>query len=509
MKATRYFSSYIDAYNYYPNGVPSTEIAIVGDSSYILVSSDNTYNGGTTAFFDAGMTNDQIVDTMVDTAYVNGTTYGYSYGYPLGYTDGTTYGEAIGYATGHAAGYEEGYAYGYTEGEAAGGGVALEDDYFCVEFYNGNSNTLLTNRNTTMVLSINDTSQPSGISYFQYSFDKENWNDITFDNNGECRFYTQQSNGNKVYFKGQASKIENLRIGNWCQSPYDAMKVSGNLLSLFYGEYYSVFKDTLAGGVCKDLFQMRNVRNASGLVLPSNLVENSFEEMFAGCEWLVAAPSLPATILTKECYKNMFSSCSALTTAPTLPATTLDQNCYYEMFYGCTSLTTAPLLPATTLNYNCYHGMFYDCSALTTAPALPATTLDEGCYAYMFYGCSALTTAPTLPATTLAGSCYAYMFYGCSALTTAPVLSATSWNGSYECYKGMFDGCVLLTSLTCLINTEYTDEYENTYYISDYDILTEILNNIETTGVFYKNSNADSSTLENYIPATWTISDAA
>lgn len=106
MKATRYFATYSDAYNYYPNGVPSTEIAIVGDSSYILVSSDNAYNGNQ-AFFNAALTNDTIVGTMSETAYENG----YSYGYPLGYTAGTSYG----YDWGYEVGYAEGLAYNTPE----------------------------------------------------------------------------------------------------------------------------------------------------------------------------------------------------------------------------------------------------------------------------------------------------------------------------------------------------------------------------------------------------------
>ena len=120
MKSTRYFDDYQSAYNYYGgNVVPSTEIALIGNGSCIFVSSDNAVSGNQ-QYFDASMTNDEIVDTMTYTAYNNGVAYG------------TTYGEAIGYTTGHTAGYSEGYSYGYsygyTEGQAAGGGsMSLED----------------------------------------------------------------------------------------------------------------------------------------------------------------------------------------------------------------------------------------------------------------------------------------------------------------------------------------------------------------------------------------------
>lgn len=119
MKSTRYFDDYQSAYNYYGgNVVPSTEIALIGNGSYIFVSSDNAVSGNQ-QYFDASMTNDEIVDTMTYTAYNNGVAYG------------TTYGEAIGYTTGHTAGYSEGYSYGYsygyTEGQAQGGGMTLTD----------------------------------------------------------------------------------------------------------------------------------------------------------------------------------------------------------------------------------------------------------------------------------------------------------------------------------------------------------------------------------------------
>lgn len=110
-KITRYFSNYQEAYNYYGGtNVPSKEIALVGDASYVFVSSDNAGDGGNTQYFDAAMTNDEIVATQVDAAYVSGTTQGYEQGYNEGYP--------LGYTAGHTAGYTEGEAAGYAEGEA-------------------------------------------------------------------------------------------------------------------------------------------------------------------------------------------------------------------------------------------------------------------------------------------------------------------------------------------------------------------------------------------------------
>ena len=114
-KKTRYFDDYASAYNYYGGtSVPSSEIALVGNASYVFVSSDNSYTGGNTQYYDANMTNDDIVNTMTENAYTAGTTYGYD----LGYTAGTSYGYDLGYTAGYSAGYSIGYDEGYAAGQA-------------------------------------------------------------------------------------------------------------------------------------------------------------------------------------------------------------------------------------------------------------------------------------------------------------------------------------------------------------------------------------------------------
>lgn len=392
-KHTRYFDDYVSAYNYYGGTeVPSNEIALIGNASYIFVSSDNSYNGGNTQYFDANMTNDTIVNTMVTTSYASGyeagTAYGEAIGYTTGHAAGYEEGEAYGYTQGYEGGYSYGYSYGYSEGEASGGGLDLEDDYFCVEFYQGNTTTPLTNNTTTFHMELNDSSLPSGIDNFQYSFDKENWTDVVF-SSGSFDVTTDVGYGNKVYLRGISNGLSNLRIGTNVNNNADTMKLSGHLSSLFYGEYYSVYDEKISTS-CKFLFMYRNIKDASALVLPNVVVSGCYEKMFCYCTKLVATPSLPATTLANYCYNAMFESCTSLTTAPSLPATTLAEHCYYAMFYGCTSLVNAPSLPATTLASLCYGRMFKNCTSLTTAPTLSSQTLVYQCYSEMFNNCSSL-----------------------------------------------------------------------------------------------------------------------
>ena len=247
--------------------------------------------------------------------------------------------------------------------------------------------------------------------------------------------------------------------------------VSGNIMSLYYGDEFIGQKD-LTG------------KNFAFCVL------------FSGCNKLVNAENLilPATTLTDNCYAYMFNDCTSLTSAPSiLPATTLTNYCYSGMFNGCTSLTIAPELPATTLDSNCYESMFYSCTSLVKAPQLPATTLAYGCYYGMFQGCTSLTTAPELPATTLADNCYLNMFFDCTSLTTAPELPATTL--ADYCYNGMFYGCTLLNYIKCLATN-----------ISANNCTDGWVTNVAATGTFVKDASMTSwTTGDNGIPSGWVV----
>lgn len=94
MKNTKYFDSVQDVNNYYPDGVPSNVIAIVGDGSNVFISSDNAISGNQ-QYYSADMTNDEIVAEQVQAAEQQG--------YDTGYTAGETAGYDTGYAAGEAA----------------------------------------------------------------------------------------------------------------------------------------------------------------------------------------------------------------------------------------------------------------------------------------------------------------------------------------------------------------------------------------------------------------------
>lgn len=355
MKHTRYFSTYLDAYNYYPNGVPSTEIALVGDASYIFVSSDNAYSGNVT-FFNAGMTNDQIVDTMTEAAYTTGYTSGYDGGYSYGYS--------YGFEEGYDGGYDDGYDEGYDDGEEA---AAMPNDYFAIEM------TSLVDEATVTL--------ENGGAYTRYSFDKHTWTNVTSD-----ATITLTSNNNKVYIVRRTAAWQSY-ITFSSNNSSDVFKLTGNLGSLTEGfDYYNINSFGFS-----NMFQNITAKiDASELIIPNN---SSCNYLFSGCTGLIAAPSLSnVTTLPTYAFEGMFAECTSLTTAPALPATIMTDYCYTGMFSGCTSLTTAPALPATTLASGCYNSMFSGCTSLVNAPMLAATSLPEQCYYRMFAECTSLTS---------------------------------------------------------------------------------------------------------------------
>lgn len=272
------------------------------------------------------------------------------------------------------------------------------------------------------------------------------------------------SKGSRIYFKAGSIKeagVTNSRLYgsyNYINLVSDVdISVSGNLLSLLYGdhpgrllktegwkEFYGFFKDCV------------HLHSAAKLLLSTNVSSHTYCETFMDCKSLVDAPQLPAMALTSGCYMNMFTGCSSLVHAPELPATSLSDWCYSYMFMNCTSLVEAPQLPATSLSACCYQGMFSNCTSLTKAPVLPATSLAENCYSCMFGNCTHLTDAPQLPATQLAKWCYSGMFLNCYSLKEGPALVADDAT-VIMAYSNMFENCNSLSRLEMLATKVNTD----------------------------------------------------
>lgn len=214
------------------------------------------------------------------------------------------------------------------------------------------------------------------------------------------------NSGQKLLMKCICNQFATLSDQYWHFSSTKMFNVSGNIMSLLYGDNF-----------------------AGQINLPD--YENVFNSLFYNCTNLISAENLvmPSTVLHKWCYGNMFSGCTSLTVAPILPATTLAGSCYERMFEGCSSLIAAPILPATTLANGCYTSMFRNCTTLTIAPKLPVATLVPWCYQSMFQGCSSLNNITCLATDKSASNCVWTWVQGvASSGTFVKAASMNNWS---------------------------------------------------------------------------------
>ena len=260
--------------------------------------------------------------------------------------------------------------------------------------------------------------------YLQYSYDEKTWTSYV---KGQ---YPILNTGEKIYLKGSFVPGQNRYGVGYMNIENKKFNVSGNIMSLLFGDEAEGKTDLTGYDNCFDcLFYETPLVDASKLLLPATiLAPYCYQSLFCACDYLIGIPELPATTLAEGCYCDMFDCCTSLTTVPELPATTLAEDCYDCMFLSCTSLTAAPELPATTLAKDCYAWMFEDCSSLTTAPELPATTLAEDCYYSMFNGCSNLNYIKMLATDISANNCLNSWVDGVSSTGTFVKNAAATWN---------------------------------------------------------------------------------
>jgi len=247
-----------------------------------------------------------------------------------------------------------------------------------------------------------------------YSLDGTTWVDTPNVNSTLVTITTPTVNaGDKVFWKGKGTAFSGIRDSNNWRAYFSStgnFDVSGNIMSMLYGKNM----DLPITKIRTFVHAFRNCTkliHAHELVLPTNVMDESFWGMFSGCTSLVSAPVMNLSTLTPYCCGYMFNGCTSLTDITSLTtSTTAGANCCERMFYNCSSLTTIPngFLPSTTLSTLCYNVMFYGCSSLVNVPSnlLPSTTLAPRCYEGMFQKCTSLQTAPDLLALTLVTNCY-------------------------------------------------------------------------------------------------------
>ena len=179
---------------------------------------------------------------------------------------------------------------------------------------------------------------------------------------------------------------------------------------------------------------------------------------------------------------------------------------FAQLFSGDTHLISAENLKvvSTTLYKSSFNGTFRSCTNLQKAPDLSIpTTLGQETYSSMFEACTSMSHPPTvLSATTAELSSYKRMFcmdrsnQVTAQMTKSPIMignfgSETSVAKDFEVFKG--NGS--LTEIKCFWTND-SGSFGN---------LASWMNNVSSSGTFYKRSTQTFTNGVNGIPTTWTI----
>ena len=357
---------------------------------------------------------------------------------------------------------------------------------------------------------------------FEYSMDGGNtWTEIpnqqtTISVNKDDKVLFKGVNGDEVYASGLTHGYY-MRI--WGDTA--VYNVYGNILSVIYGDDFGDYRTIACGYPFRDMFSISRVVDASGLILPDNLTEGCYMDMFGGASRLIAAPELPSVEIAPDyCYQQMFQG-TALVTAPEIKQKTIGYRSMNGMFAMCSELTVAPELyiedageysmyalfsgasiSSVTITLAdeypgqwAYAGMFMDCSLLTNTPTILTKTVSDNCFQDMFELCTSLVNPPDLSSVTAVRQYgMSGMFQGCTSLVSSPdLLTTATYPG---CYRWMFNGCSSLNYVKCTMS----------YYNSERTYMW--MNGVPATGTFVKKSGVTWESGESGIPTGWTVQDA-
>jgi hypothetical protein len=200
-----------------------------------------------------------------------------------------------------------------------------ETDYLCIQKVNADGSDFQSNDPNCYFTVWSEWSHN-----IEYSTDKENWTSVTVTESQSTNIQWDPSNGYKVYLRGiNSTNLSGLHVQRNNQSDY--IKASGNIHSLYYGEYYSKFLNMIIDAGA--LFMNSKIVDASEL----NISNTTCGGMFGGCTSLVNAPILSDDVIKMYQYNGMFSGCTSLTSVVCL-ATQTDynvQNVLDDCFQDC------------------------------------------------------------------------------------------------------------------------------------------------------------------------------
>lgn len=174
--------------------------------------------------------------------------------------------------------------------------------------------------------------------------------------------------------------------------------VSGMIMTLIYGERYYGQQCKVTERKFFRAFKQKLVVDASQLILPElDLVPTRcFFEMFYGCQYLTAGPSIKAAQAGGYSFRDMFHSCPSLVSVGTISCGGTNTECCVSMFQDCTSLTSIDFNVKATTGWS-LQSMCEGCTSLQSAIVRGDFTYTYAAN-YLFKNCTSLTTLTYLGA---------------------------------------------------------------------------------------------------------------
>lgn len=308
----------------------------------------------------------------------------------------------------------------------------------------------------TRCISLPQSSLPS----ISYSLDGgDTWTEVQMPTEGDAAEVTTPAvnAGGKVLWKANAARLSSSPTAYSNFTSTGRFNVSGNIMSLLYGDNHYGQTDTRAyvysfGSLFRD---NTNLIDASQLKLPTGKLNTAdLLGLFRGCTNLVHGAPLYA---------------------PNINAST----CYW-MYYGCSSMTEMPTIAATTM--------------LNDDGTTPA---NYGLY-YAFYGCSNMEGEVRLNIVGDVGQqVLDACFMNCSKITSADL----AFNGSLgkTAFRAAFRNCSSLNHVKCLATSFYDDGTAANGSLYNWCL------GVSSTGTFIQASGVEWPRGASGIPNNWTI----
>ncbi len=244
--------------------------------------------------------------------------------------------------------------------------MGIVNTYYLLKKYVDNALSIpfwIENRNQNESAELHINADRTDARNFKYSTDGTTWTATKPDIPAGGRVYIK---ANATTWSVNGEDIWNAKIGASQQ-----FNVGGNIMSIFYGDYFTgaetTFPDPTKEYILCGMFTRTGVIDASELIIPVQYMPvGACRSFFLECEQLQKGlASLPATQLGHHCYQGMYENCHAMTVANSvLPALHVPQNAYEGMFGHDENFATAPEIMAQTGEYRAIADTFYDCESI-------------------------------------------------------------------------------------------------------------------------------------------------